>query len=79
MEIVPGMLVRFRKEHDLLTLTMVNVDDPEPGLGFYTPKAKNPIGLCLRVFNHGGIFLFDDKTCYVSLRYFLPVINENQT
>lgn len=73
MKLIPGMLVRFRVTHYFLTLTVVNGSGKS--IGLYTPKEKDPIGLYLRrASRSAGIFLFDNKTCYVDLRYFLPVI-----
>jgi len=73
------MLVKFQKKELAsiveMSLTIIDVSDPEyKCLGYYDPANRDPVAVFLKDADYGaGIFLFDDKTCFVGKKYFEPV------
>jgi len=86
MKLVPGMLVRFILSvingPSPISLTLIDPIDNSFGPGCYTPSDPDPIGIFLKDVNtHGptvGVFLFDDKTCFIGHQYVVPVILDEQ-
>jgi len=75
--LAPGTLVKFKPIVDLdnLSLTLVELDSGSFRVtGHYSPLERNPVGIYLDDADSVGIgiFLFDDKTCYIGKCYLKP-------